>query len=517
MVRFCSTLVLAVCVAQVSYGLTWDTEVASDSSNRVYFQTGLAIDGGGVPYMGGEGSQTGARINYRDPANPDLWTPVTFWGVGNVRQGDMDFTPNGNVHFVFDDQGRTEVGPPNTHLTTYDYAGGTGWSELSGFGFGLNLPKVDVKGNALTDLGCFGTYNARSSTQEAEFGADPYPSFDNQPVYASYDGSQWTAERILDSTTWLKPTGDGNAMRFDNAGNPSVLMFDRGENKLGVFTRDTGGAWQANYVPNTTSAYSITHHIAASFAYHGDDLYVTYMEMRQQDPDSGRYGKLYFAEYSDGAWQEEVLLDEDLFEGASVSPYVTTDMDINSEGKVAIAYCYLETGGRFLDTTTGETRFIYTDDSGSFTTPEVIPEPDTVTKDATYGYNVVFDPQDDSTVHVLYRTPFNGSGGSMFHDTYFATASFPSAVLLGDFDGNGAFNGLDIPDFKAALADPEGWATDNPDMPHPNEIGDFDGNGAFNGLDIPGFKTALAGTAIPEPATLALLAAGAVMAIRRRR
>ena len=65
------------------------------------------------------------------------------------------------------------------------------------------------------------------------------------------------------------------------------------------------------------------------------------------------------------------------------------------------------------------------------------------------------------------------------------------AVTLGDFDDNGVCNGLDIPGFKAALADPEGWeaATGRSAVAR----GDFDGNGAFNGLDIPGFKDALAG------------------------
>jgi hypothetical protein len=90
-------------------------------------------------------------------------------------------------------------------------------------------------------------------------------------------------------------------------------------------------------------------------------------------------------------------------------------------------------------------------------------------------------------------------------------------VVLGDFDGNGAVNGLDIPGFKAALADSDGWWADNGDNFDPDLLGDFDGNGAFNGLDIPGFKNALAGTAVPEPATLMLLALGAGALIRRRR
>ena len=91
------------------------------------------------------------------------------------------------------------------------------------------------------------------------------------------------------------------------------------------------------------------------------------------------------------------------------------------------------------------------------------------------------------------------------------------SLVVGDFDGNGVVNGLDIPDFKSALADPGAWAADNPDLPHPDDLGDFDGNGTFNGLDIPGFKDTLAGAAVPEPLTLMLLSIGAAGLLRRRR
>ena len=89
--------------------------------------------------------------------------------------------------------------------------------------------------------------------------------------------------------------------------------------------------------------------------------------------------------------------------------------------------------------------------------------------------------------------------------------------VLGDFDGNGALNGLDIPDFKSALADPDGWSAAHPDRPHLDRLGDFDANGAFNGLDIPGFKNALSGSATPEPSTLLLLGLGVLGARRTRR
>jgi hypothetical protein len=90
--------------------------------------------------------------------------------------------------------------------------------------------------------------------------------------------------------------------------------------------------------------------------------------------------------------------------------------------------------------------------------------------------------------------------------------------LLGDADGNGSVNGLDIPNFKLALSNPDDFASATglpADMV--DVILDFDGNGAFNGLDIPGFKDALGGAAVPEPATVMLVLGGLAAAIRRRR
>jgi hypothetical protein len=87
--------------------------------------------------------------------------------------------------------------------------------------------------------------------------------------------------------------------------------------------------------------------------------------------------------------------------------------------------------------------------------------------------------------------------------------------IRGDFNGDGALNGLDIPGFKAALADPDAW-TDNVAR-NAHRLGDFNGDGAFNGLDIPAFKTALAGAAVPEPVSIALVTAGMLGVLRRRR
>ena len=90
-------------------------------------------------------------------------------------------------------------------------------------------------------------------------------------------------------------------------------------------------------------------------------------------------------------------------------------------------------------------------------------------------------------------------------------------VVLGDFDGNGAINGLDIPGMRAALADSEAWWAANPECYSPQLLGDFNADGAFNGLDIPGFKAAVSASSIPDPLTLLLVAGGLVVVERLRR
>ena len=88
------------------------------------------------------------------------------------------------------------------------------------------------------------------------------------------------------------------------------------------------------------------------------------------------------------------------------------------------------------------------------------------------------------------------------------------SLVLGDFNEDGVLNGLDIPGFKSALADPAAYY--NETQIDPNVVGDFNGDTVFNGLDIPGFKTGLAGAAVPEPLTLSLVAAGFGLLLRRR-
>ena len=100
------------------------------------------------------------------------------------------------------------------------------------------------------------------------------------------------------------------------------------------------------------------------------------------------------------------------------------------------------------------------------------------------------------------------------------TKELGGAVLLGDVDDSGEVNNLDITPFIAALA-----AADEAAflalIPTGNyNAADVDQSGEPNNLDITPFiaaLTAASGSTVPEPACLALLAAGALVAIRRRR
>ena len=83
---------------------------------------------------------------------------------------------------------------------------------------------------------------------------------------------------------------------------------------------------------------------------------------------------------------------------------------------------------------------------------------------------------------------FSAGGTRSIHYCTWLTSGIETP---GDFSGDGAVNGLDIPPFKEALSDPDGWAARTRRDPH--AVGDFNGDGVFNGLDIPRFKSALEG------------------------
>jgi hypothetical protein len=92
------------------------------------------------------------------------------------------------------------------------------------------------------------------------------------------------------------------------------------------------------------------------------------------------------------------------------------------------------------------------------------------------------------------------------------------SILLGDLDGDGDVDGVDIDPFVQILSG---------NLPY-DPAGDFDGDGDVDGVDIDPFVGALSGSGmatsaltslavIPEPTTLVLFGLGGLAALGRRR
>lgn len=65
-------------------------------------------------------------------------------------------------------------------------------------------------------------------------------------------------------------------------------------------------------------------------------------------------------------------------------------------------------------------------------------------------------------------------------------------IVLGDMNGDGDFNNLDINPFVLALTDPESFAAQYPNV-NVNDVADFNGDGSFDNLDIDAFVESLTG------------------------
>ncbi|MEM9346362.1 MAG: PEP-CTERM sorting domain-containing protein [Planctomycetota bacterium] len=105
-------------------------------------------------------------------------------------------------------------------------------------------------------------------------------------------------------------------------------------------------------------------------------------------------------------------------------------------------------------------------------------------------------------------------------------------LLLGDLDGNGVLDNLDIQPFVQALINRPGYDENHPTL-DADRLGDFDGGGTLDNLDIFGFVSALSGggpltdeqvtlfeaaysTSVPEPTSLAMLGVTTLLVFRRR-
>jgi len=103
--------------------------------------------------------------------------------------------------------------------------------------------------------------------------------------------------------------------------------------------------------------------------------------------------------------------------------------------------------------------------------------------------------------------------GVIFVDTATHDAGF---LPLGDLDGNGTLNALDVDDFETALFNPDAYRATHPQL-DPLLLGDFDNNGRLDAFDVETFESYITfGAPIPEPSSAVALLILVGFACRRR-
>lgn len=135
-----------------------------------------------------------------------------------------------------------------------------------------------------------------------------------------------------------------------------------------------------------------------------------------------------------------------------------------------------------------------------------------------YARNDLLNEPDDEELFDLSATNVPRSDFELTPDptiTSFgsANAATVAPVLIGDFDGDGDVDGVDIAEMFSNFNGPGGGAPANPDT-------DLDADGDVDGVDIASLFGAFTGplspTTVPEPSGLALLALGGVLITRRK-
>lgn len=135
-----------------------------------------------------------------------------------------------------------------------------------------------------------------------------------------------------------------------------------------------------------------------------------------------------------------------------------------------------------------------------------------------------FDIITASSVTGFFRHPlYEEVDGLRLKPFYDATSVWLEVVeyyLLGDMNLDGVVDSVDVSPFTLALTDPQAYITQY--GVEPLLVGDINHDAVFDAVDVAAFVELLTGgssvvATVPEPGTVALVAAGGVMVGRRRR